>query len=661
MGYSLNQLSIAGFVVALGLLVDDSIVVVENIARHMRMGHSRVQAALAGTRQIFVAILGCTATLIFAFLPLLALPGTAGKFIRVLPMAVVATIIGSLLLALFIIPFIASRVLKEESEGHENQFLRRVMGVIHNYYRPALHWCLARPKFTVAAAIGGSLLLSAALVPVLGSSLFPKADTPQFLIQVNSPNGSSLAETDRALRVVEAELAKMPEVRSWFANLGHGNPQIYYNHIQRNDAANYAEVFVQLHEYDTDATPRQLQALRERLERYPGAHIYVKEFANGPPISAPISIRVIGNDLNVIETLSNRVENLVESTAGTRDVKNPLNVARTNLKLRIDSRKAQQLGVQTAELDNAVRLAVAGVRVGTYKDTSGEQYPIVVRSPITQQAEFAALEQVRVPSLSGSTLPLSQLASLEFEKAPTLIQRFNRERAMTIDADAAPGYNVGELTNQITAKLDQMDWPRGYHYDLGGEDEASQEAFGGIGIAIIVAIFGIFAILVLEFGNFKSTLIVLTVVPLGVFGGLIMLLLSGNDLSFVASIGFVALVGIEIKNSILLVDFTNQLREQGVPLDEAIEQAGEIRFLPILLTSATAIGGLLPLALQNIGLYSPMSWVIIGGLITSTLLARLVTPVMYKLIPPTISPQTQTGGTLAAPAGAHPAPAKSLE
>ena len=141
----------------------------------------------------------------------------------------------------------------------------------------------------------------------------------------------------------------------------------------------------------------------------------------------------------------------------------------------------------------------------------------------------------------------------------------------------------------------------------------------------------------LEFGNFKSTLIVLTVVPLGVFGGLLMLLLSGNDISFVASIGFVALVGIEIKNSILLVDFTNQLREQGVPLDEAIEQAGEIRFLPILLTSATAIGGLLPLALQNIGLYSPMSWVIIGGLITSTLLARLVTPVMYKLIPPAIA------------------------
>ncbi len=659
--YSLNQLSIAGFVVALGLLVDDSIVVVENIARHLRMGKTRVQAALDGTRQILVAILGCTATLIFAFLPLLALPGTAGKFIRVLPMAVVATIIGSLLLALFIIPFVASRVLKEEEQGHENPFLTRVMDVIHRYYRPALHWCLARPKFTVVAAIGGSLLLSAALVPLIGSSLFPKADTPQFLIQVESPNGTSLSETDRALRVVESELAKMPEVKGWFANLGHGNPQIYYNHIQRNDAANYAEVFVQLHKYDTDETPVRLQGLRERLDRYPGAHIYVKEFQNGPPISAPISVRILGSDLAVIETLSHRVEDLVKAIPGTRDVKNPLNVSRTNLKLRIDSRKAQQLGVQTAELDRAVRLAVAGVSVGTFKDTTGEQYPIVVRTPITQQAEFSALEQVRVPSMHGTTLPLSQLASLEFEKAPTLIQRFNRERAMTIDADAKPGYNIAELTGQIKKQLDQMDWPRGYTYSLGGEDEASKQAFGGIGIAIIVAIFGIFAILVLEFGNFKSTLIVLTVVPLGVFGGLLMLLVTGNDISFVASIGFVALVGIEIKNSILLVDFTNQLREQGVPLDEAIEQAGEIRFLPILLTSATAIGGLLPLALQNIGLYSPMSWVIIGGLITSTLLARLVTPVMYKLIPPAIAAVPASGGTLAAPAGLAPTPASRLE
>jgi multidrug efflux pump subunit AcrB len=236
--------------------------------------------------------------------------------------------------------------------------------------------------------------------------------------------------------------------------------------------------------------------------------------------------------------------------------------------------------------------------------------------------------------LSGQLVPLSQLARIEFEPAPVLISRFARERAVTINSQVQSGENTAKVTAAIVDQLEQFEWPRGYRYVLGGDAEAGADAFGGIGTAIIVALFGLFAVLVLEFGSFRSTLIVLTVVPLGIVGGMLMLLLTNNDISFTASIGFIALLGIEIKNSILLVDFTNQLREEGVPLDEAIEQAGEIRFLPILLTTVTAIGALLPLAVQNIGLYSPMAWVIIGGLITSTLLARLVTPVMYKLIPP---------------------------
>ena len=640
LGYSMNQLSIAGFVLALGLLVDDSIVATENIARHLRMGFSRVEAALAGTRQIMVAILGCTATLIFAFLPLLALPGTAGKFIRVLPMTVVVTIVGSLFVALFIIPFLASRILTRDQHEHGSPLLQRVMAIIHRYYNPALHWCLARPRTTVLASIGGSILLSVLLVPVLGSSLFPKADATQFLIMVDTPNGTSLTETDRALQFVEAQVRRLPGVQNWFANLGHGNPQVYYNHIVRQDSASYGEVMVRLKEYDTRRTPKDLDNLRVQLTGYPGARIEIKEFQNGPPVTAPVAVRVVGPDLDVLSQVAARIETLIEKTNGIRDVRNPLKVTRTNLKLNVDSRKAAILGVPTVEFDRAVRLSVAGVSVGTFKDETGEQYPIVVRTPLASHADLATLGQIRVPSLSGASLPLSQLAKLEFERAPTLIARYGRERSVTINAQVKNGFNTGKVTAAVTKKLNEFQWPRGYHYVLGGDAEAGAEAFGGVGTAAIVAMFGIFAILVLEFGSFKSTLIVLTVVPLGLVGGFAALLLTRNDISFVASIGFIALIGIEIKNSILLVDFTNQLREQGVALDAAIERAGEIRFLPILLTSATAIGGLLPLALQNIGIYSPMAWVIIGGLVSSTLLARLVTPVMYKLIPPAISPVT---------------------
>jgi multidrug efflux pump subunit AcrB len=347
-------------------------------------------------------------------------------------------------------------------------------------------------------------------------------------------------------------------------------------------------------------------------------------------------VRVVGANLEVIEQLAARVEKVLDETPGTRDVQNPLKVARTNLKLNVDPQKAALLGVPMVEFDRAVRLSVSGIEAGTFKDATGEQYPITVRTPFEGRADLDALDEVRVPTLSGSSLPISQLARLEFERAPVQIARFDRQRAVTINSQIERGYNTAKVTADAVTRLQQIDWPRGYRFVLGGDAEAGAEAFGGIGTAILVAIFGIFAILVLEFGSFKSTLIVLTVVPLGVLGGLFMLLITNNDISFTASIGFIALVGIEIKNSILLVDFTNQLREQGVEIDDAIEQAGEIRFLPILLTSATAIGGLMPLAVQGIGLYSPMAWVIIGGLISSTLLARLVTPVVYKLFPPSV-------------------------
>jgi len=635
-GYSLNQISIAGFVVALGLLVDDSIVVVENIARHLREGNSRVQAALLATQQIFEAILGCTATLVFAFLPLLMLPGDAGKFVRVLPTAIIATVTGSMFVALFVIPFLASRILKEESHGEGSPLLQKVMAIIHRYYQPALRAALSKPKTTALISIGGSIVLSLLVIPTLGSSLFPKADTPRFLIDISTPNGSSFAETRKALDFVEAKLKTVPEVTNYFSNVGHGNPQIYYNHIPVEDSANFAEIYVQLKKYDPRQTPALFDQLRDQLDRYPNARIHVKEFTNGIPISAPISVRVLGPDLDMLERLSHQVEALVTATPGTRDVKNAMRVARTNLRLDVDSAKANLLGVPTVEFDRAVRLAISGISAGKFRDAKGEQYDIMMRAPVGERATLDTLQQTRVSTVAGESLPLSQLASLQFETAPILIQRFSRERAVVIDADAQRGVNVGKLTAAVVAKLDKFNWPAGYHYKLGGEAASSEESFSGIGTAIIVAIFGIFAILVLEFGSFKSTLIVLTVVPLGVLGGLLMLLVTGNDISFTASIGFIGLIGIEIKNSILLVDFTNQLRREGTPLDDAIERAGEVRFLPILLTSATAIGGLLPLALENTGIYSPLAWVIIGGLITSTLLARLVTPVMYKLLAPAV-------------------------
>jgi len=269
-----------------------------------------------------------------------------------------------------------------------------------------------------------------------------------------------------------------------------------------------------------------------------------------------------------------------------------------------------------------------------------------------------------VSNVSGAMVPLSQIARTRFVSSPTTIDRLNRTRAVTVTSSVRSGYNTDAVTKQVIEQLEAMQLPAGYTLVPAGEIESRQESFGGIGGAVVVAVFAILAILVLEFRDFRTTLVVASVIPLGVVGGILALLLSGYTFSFTSMIGFVALVGIEIKTSILLVDFTDQLRAQGVGLDEAIQQAGEVRFLPIVLTTLTAIGGLLPLALQGSGLYSPLAWVIIGGLISSTLIARLVTPVMYKLLAPqevvgddSLATPPFTPG-LPAPAwrGGHPAP-----
>jgi len=670
-GFSLNQLSIAGFVVALGLLVDDSIVVVENIARHVRQGMPRLQAAIAATDQIWLAVLGCTATLLLAFVPLLFLPEGAGDFVRSLPAAVLFTILASFFIALTIIPFLASRLLRggeprrprqpwlaapmarirsivDRSDEAADRLLGALMRAIHRIYGPALRWGLARPRATLAAALG-VFALSLLLVPSIGFSLFPTADIPQFRVRIEAPEGASLAETDRALRFVEEKLAATPGIRWWFSNLGQENPRIYYNVLSRRSSANIAEVFAEVEDYDARKTGRMLDGLREAFEDYPAARITVHQFENGPPVAAPIEIRVVGPDIETLRALAGEVEGVIASVPGTRDVVNLVRLQRTDLDLGIDTEKAALFGVPAIEADRTVRLAVAGLAVGTYREPDGDEYDITLRLPIGARPTLDMLQSVQVSSLAGRQVPLAQITDPQFRTAASQIRRYNRERSVSVTAHPATGHATDELTRQVLTKLDAIAWPAGYRYIAAGEVEARSESFSGLGVAMLVAVFGILAVLVLEFGSFRSMLIVFGVVPLGITGGLVGLFLTGYTLSFTSMIGMIALVGIEIKNSILLVDFTNQLREKGQALDDAIAEAGEVRFLPILLTSMTAIGGLTPLAIQGSGLYSPLAIVIIGGLISSTLLARLVTPVMYKLLPPRIAPATSSAAVSAEP------------
>ena len=502
-------------------------------------------------------------------------------------------------------------------------------------YRRMLDVALKRPALVLTVAVGvfvGSL----GLFPLVGVSLFPKAEKPQFLINIDTPEGTSLARTDDVARDVEALLATRPEVRHYAANVGRGNPRIYYNEWPKNESSTHAQLFVETHDRDQKKITALIRDLRAEFARYPGAEITVTEFAQGPPVEAPVAIKVIGDDIDVLRDLAREVEAVIAATPGTINLDNPTARPQTDLHVRINRDKAGLLGIPLVEVDRTVRASMAGLPVASYRDRDGEDHRIVLRLPIEDRPSMDDFDQISVASMTGTRIPLRQVAAIDLQAGPTQIEHFDLERAATVTADVLDTYNVAEVTNAVVEQLDAMTWPQGYRYYVGGEQETRQESFGGIGQALLVALLGIFGVLVLQFRSFRQPLIVFAAIPFAITGAVLALLLTGYTFSFMAFIGLTSLVGIVVNNSIILVDYANQLRQQGKSLVEAVQEAGQTRFTPILLTTLTTIGGLLPLTLQGSTLWSPMGWAIIGGLLVSMVLTLVVVPALYKVLTPAV-------------------------
>lgn len=636
MGFSLNQLSIVGLVVALGLLVDDSIVVVENIERWLREGKKPMDAVLGAVKEIGVAVIGCTVTLCIAFMPLTLMPEASGEFIRSLPLAVILSVVASMFVSLTIVPFLSIRLLRPHADSEGNFFLRGLKRGIHATYAPLLERSLRNPKTTLLAA---ALIFigSLGLMKAIGFSLFPASEKPQFMVNVVAPLQSNLAHTDSLARLVEHELAQRPEVQYYATNVGKGNPQVYYNVQPENERADFAQVFVQLHtNTGTKEKLRVIDELRKTFAQVPGAQIEVKDFEQGPPQLAPVEVRIFGEDLDTLRRISADVAALLKAMPGSLYVDDPMANLKSDLRVKIDRDKASMLGIATVDIDRTVRLAVAGLGMGTFNDPLGVEREVMITVPKGQRADLHIFDDLYVTSRSGESIPLRHVADLQLESSPQTIKHLGKRRYVSVSSFVQQGYLVDDALNATITTMDGMQLPQGYSYSMGGEIETRQDSFGGFGTVILATIFLFIAVLVLEFGTFKSTLIVLSVIPLGIVGAVLALWMTGNSLSFVAIVGLIALAGIEVKNTILLVDFTNQLRAEGRTLDQAIREAGELRFLPIVLTSLTAIGGLLPIAASTNPLISPLAIVLIGGLISSTLLSRLVTPVVYRLMPPRV-------------------------
>jgi len=633
-GYGLQQISIGGLVVALGLLVDNSIVVIENINRFITMGYNAREASEKGTSQIAWPVITATLTTLLAFIPIIMMPEKAGDFIRSLPLTILYTLTASLLIALTLTPLLTSFYFRNTEKIKVREGARRIklflQKMINGPYHKTLRYALGHRRMIIILSTV-VFLGSLALFPLIGLSYFPPAEMPDFLIRVQMPRNAAIQETDHVVRYVESVLDTTRTVARYAANVGHGNPRIYYNIFPRDFAKNFGEVYVHLKGYDRKKYEETVASLRKLFSHYAPADIYIKEYEQGIPVKAPVMIYVYGRDLDRLQRMAGEVERILKSTPGAINVVNRVKRNRTDIYFNINKDKALMLGVPVHEIEKTIRTALNGTTVDKFRDSEGKEYPMVVRI-YDKNAKLSDLDKIYVKSISDRFIPLAQLAKPEFRKVPGIITRYNMQRTLLITADIAKEYKLDDVMKPVQAQLKQYPFPLGYGYIVAGELENRNESFGGMLEAGIIALIAIFAVLVLQFKSFTQPLIIFTAIPLAVIGSLWALSLAGLSFSFTAFVGLVSLIGIVVNNSIILVDYSNTLRKKGKNRFDAVMEAGKIRFMPILLTAFTTIGGLLPLTLQGGLIWAPLGWTIIGGLLVSTMLTLVVVPVLYTMM-----------------------------
>ena len=628
-GFGLQQMSIVGLVIALGLLVDNAIVVVENVARHLRDGDCPQQAAITGSSQVAWAVASGTITTVLSFLPMLLMQNGSGTFMRAMPVTVVLTLFASLLVALTLTPLLASKLGNSAKKTTRSQ--KKLEAIASGFYLEWLNKALNKPRRVLGVSLA-LLLASMMLFPVIGVSLFPKAEKPMLLVNVDMPEGTTFDKTNAMAARVEALVREEPLVIDIARNVGRGNPRIYYNIMPSRQTVNFAQLFVTLSASELDQVEPLVARLREHLAGFAGAQITVKEFMQGPPVEAPVEIRVIGEDLNDIQRVSRDVENIMAQVPGVVGVENPVGKYKVDLHVQINRDKAAMLGVPLTTIDRTIRTALVGLPMGVYRDNEGEEYDLVLRLSEYPRPELATFDDIQVMSDQGDLVPLLQLASVEMETSIARFQHFDTERMARITSDVLPGFTTEAVTNAVVEELQMYQWPDGVHFKVGGEQANRKKAFGGMAKALILAVFGIFAVLVLQFRSFIQPLIVFAAIPFALIGALLALFITGYTFSFTAFIGLTSLIGIVVNNSIILVDYANQMRREGMEQLQAIAAAAQTRFVPIVLTTLTTIGGLLPLTLSGSSMWSPMGWAIIGGLLVSTLLTLIVVPVLYRFL-----------------------------
>ncbi|WP_027954753.1 efflux RND transporter permease subunit [Halobacillus kuroshimensis] len=627
-GETLNVLTMGGLALGIGMMVDSSIVILENIVSYRQRGYSMVEAAKQGASELAPAVVASATTTLVVFLPIIFVEGIASELFTPLALTIMFALIASLAVSVTLIPMLSSKLLtKSLKESGRRYWFDRFLDKVNDGYRSMLRWVLKFRKTTIA--ITGALIVgSAALVPLIGTEFIPPSDQGQIEIRVNMPAGTSLDETESVTAQVDEQLDTFEDlVDVRYLSIGGGNMGGFG--ASTSDFASYT---IQLVEPDQreKTTQTVMKEMDEAVSDIPGAEIEVSELDAGLGTGAPLQVQLNGPEYEVLDELGGQVTYLMNEVDGVQNAASSTDEGRPQMNITVDEAKASQYGLTEQQVISQVQLGFNGQIATRYRDGKDEK-DVRFLLPEEERQTIADLEGMSVQTPNGALVPLATIAELDQVQGPVSLLRENQQPQVNVEAEISD-VDLGTATEEVRAELDSLNFPDGYSYTIGGQAQDMQEAFGDLSLALLFSVFLVYAVMAVQFENFLFPFIIMFSLPatiIGISGGLF---ITGLPFSLPAFVGIIMLAGIVVNNAIVLVDYINILRRKSYDRYEAILEAGPSRLRPILMTTLTTVLGMVPLAIgigRGAEAQQPLAVTIIFGLTVSSFFTLVLIPVVY--------------------------------
>jgi HAE1 family hydrophobic/amphiphilic exporter-1 len=655
---TLNILSMAGLALAVGMLVDNSIVVLENIMQHLDAGEDQITASIKGTTEVAMPVTASTLTTIVVFAPILFVPGIAGQLFRDLSLTICISLTASLLISLTLVPIMSSLMVVAHRNKIERviMWLTRWLDPLSNGYARFLALCLRHKGKTIFATFLASVG-TFGLLPLMDIDFMAASDQSQIQLNVTTAPGSSLAATDQAFLRLEAIVkAEVPEAEVIVSRFGAGEGFM----ALMGQSANSGMLQVRLPGRSLrNRSQQQIEAvLRKKFEVVPGVEVRPQTMGLGASTGGDIEIKVFGEDLLAVGQYGQRLKLRLAQVKGAGDVKFSMEKGAPELRVELDREQIRLLGLSPAEVASTVSTYFLGTTASMYRD-GGDEYKILVRAPREVRDDVDRLRALPIVLPSGTSVPLSMVATLHQVQGPTKIARENKRRYGSITL-AAVNTPLATLTAGVQTALADVPPPQGVRTEIAGSAQDMQESFMALGIAFLVAVLLVYMVMASQFESLLEPFVILFAVPLALSGVVVALVATGTPMQVTALIGIILLVGVVVNNGIVLIDLVKVKREAGEDVTVAAVDAGRSRLRPILMTTLTTVLGMVPLAFEigdGAEMWAPMARAVIGGMTLSTLLTLIVVPTLYVILAGFADRRTARKRAKAAPAVAAPASA----